>query len=76
VRHNIVPASLFECFISLCLSRACLGQIIVFSTQMAQKDAFSYLSGVDPSVRPIYVAGWRTGADPITTFVIIFSPFC
>jgi hypothetical protein len=42
---------------------------------MAQKDAFSHLSGVDPSVRPIYVAGWRTGADPITTFVIIFSPF-
>ena len=39
--HRLENACLFELF--LCLSRACLGKMIVFNVQMAQQDAFSYL---------------------------------
>jgi hypothetical protein len=34
-------ASLFECSFSLCLSRACLGKLIAFSTKSGSKRRFS-----------------------------------
>jgi hypothetical protein len=42
VRQLLENASLFDCF-PLCLTRACLGKMIIFSIKWRQKDAFSHL---------------------------------